>query len=196
MLTDLYWKCSLFCLLCNSVKSFLNIIVCSSTTAAGETKTFKCQFCARCAICFQAVRPGTGNGGSVCHLFYIEWLEKHNEKYRWSDILTSEKYRRFRKSASQFPFQGTAGMGMPYERAQARCWSDPAQPVSFPTGVSAGWTEWGAGDGVQRLLLAQWGDEPGPGSLWELEMRLQWGFSLSGNGHREVVSAHGSSQVN
>lgn len=36
------------------------------------------------------------------------------------------------------------------------------------------------------------GDEPGPGSLRELETRLQWGSSPSGNGLGVGVPGHGS----
>lgn len=191
MLTGLYWKCSLVCLLCNSVKSFPNIILCSSTTAAREPKTFKRQFCARCARCFQAVSLGSGSEVTFATFIYIEWLEKHNGKYRWSDTLTSEKYGRVRKSASQILCQGTTGMGLPHERAQARTWRDPAQPVPFPTGMSAGWAEWGCW---------WWGPATAPGTirgwtrarlpLWE--GGLQCGSGLSGNWLREGVPGHGS----
>lgn len=69
--------------------------------------------------------------------------------------MTSEKYGTFGKFLSQILCQGTAGMWLPHERAQATSWSDPAQPVSSPVRMSAGWAEQGAGGGVQQQFPAQ-----------------------------------------
>lgn len=83
----------------------------------------------------------------------------------------SEKYGRFRKTASQSLCHSTATMGLPHEAAGA------SQELEAPR-VIAGWAEHGAGDGVQQQLPAQQEDEPGPGCPWDLEMRLQGGPNL------------------
>jgi len=85
MLTELYWKYILFCLLCNDVKSFPNIILCSSTIAMGKSKTFKHQHAVLDA--FRLSVPGSGSEVEFATFTYIGWLEKHNGKHRWSDTL-------------------------------------------------------------------------------------------------------------